>query len=313
MVVTLDLRKHAEDLVDRARMAPSLHNAQPWAFRVRSNAVEVYADRARAVPVIDPDDRQLLIGVGAAVFVVRLGVSVLGAEPTIALLPGAEHGDLVALVSVGPEHLPTLAEARLMEQVPLRRTVREHMDPEVPATVRERLTREAAVESATLSWISEPADRHVLAHLVTLAERRESGDPRIGEELARWAGGHEPRHGPGILEETLRLLEDDERSTAEPVPVERRPAVAILTTDGDRPADWLRAGQALMRVLLVATADGLAASYLNQPLELPDVRPRVREELGLVGFPQAIIHLGRPRGSWPDSTPRHPVADVLRP
>jgi nitroreductase len=290
MFVTLDLRKHAEELVGKARMAPSLHNAQPWAFRVRWNAVEVYADRSRAIPVLDPDDRQLLIGVGAAVFGIRLGVSVLGAEPGVALLPGAERGDLAALVTVGPEHRPTIAEAHLAEQAPLRRTIRERMDPRVPEQARRGLTAAARLESATLNWIVDHGAPQHLAHLVTLAERREEGDPRFSAELTG-----RPRAMPGLD------------------PAEPEPTVAVLTTDGDRPADWLRAGQALLRVLLSATMDGLGAAYVNQPLELPDLRTRVRDELDLPGFPQLILRFGRPLGGWPPPTPRRPVCDLLRP
>ncbi|WP_020576633.1 Acg family FMN-binding oxidoreductase [Actinopolymorpha alba] len=327
MFVCLDLRKHAEDLVDKARMAPSLHNAQPWAFRIKSNAVEIYLDHSRDVPVLDPAGRQMLIGVGAAVFTIRLGISLLGATPTTALLPGPERGELAASVTLGPEHLPAMEEARLMQQVPLRRTIRDRFDPQVPAKVREELTAEATEETATLTWVTDPAQRTELAHLVALAERREQADPRIQEELARWVGGRTVRYGSGIPEEALGPSGESGREEFQqrdfaggrprfsPASVEQEmePTIAVLTTDGDRPVDWLRAGQALMRVLLTATAHGLAASYLNQPLELPDLRPRVRETLALVGFPQLILRLGRPIGGWPLPTPRRPVADLLRP
>ncbi len=51
-----------------AVLAPSNHNTQPWLFRVRGSSVELYADRARALRVTDPDDRQLLISCGCALF-----------------------------------------------------------------------------------------------------------------------------------------------------------------------------------------------------------------------------------------------------
>jgi len=303
MFVNLDLRKHAEDLVDKARMAPSLRNAQPWAFRVKPDAVEVYADRSRRIPTIDPDDRQLLIGVGAAVYAIRLGISMLGVEPTISLLPGAERGDLAALVSVGPDHVPSLAEARLMEQVPVRRTVRSRMNPCVSSQERGELTAAAASEAATLVWIGDPEPRRVLAHLVALAQRRRAAESRVA------SGG--AGTGTAVVNHGLETVS----AVAEP-PLEEpesEPSVAVLTTDGDRPTDWLRAGQALMRALLTATADGLGAAYINLPLELPDIRPRVRDELALAGFPQLILRFGRPLDGWPLPTPRRPICEVLRP
>jgi hypothetical protein len=96
-------------------------------------------------------------------------------------------------------------------------------------------------------------------------------------------------------------------------PVEEHPVVAVLETGGDRPADWLQGGQALMRVLLQAAADQYAASYLNQPLELPGLRQQLRDELRLEGWPQLILRLGRSRGVLPPQPGRRPVADVLLP
>lgn len=53
---------------------------------------------------------------------------------------------------------------------------------------------------------------------------------------------------------------------------ETRPTLAVLSTAHDRRADWLRAGQALERVLLSATRRGVRASFLRQALEWPDLR-----------------------------------------
>jgi hypothetical protein len=46
---------------------------------------------------------------------------------------------------------------------------------------------------------------------------------------------------------------------------------AVLTTRGDPPAEWLRAGQALQRLLLCASARSLAASFLYETVAVPGV------------------------------------------
>ena len=89
--------------------------------------------------------------------------------------------------------------------------------------------------------------------------------------------------------------------------------MAVLHTPTDRPGDWLDCGQALMRVLLAAAADGYAASFLNQPLELPGLRQQLRDELRLDGWPQLILRLGQPAGPLPPPTPRRPAGDLLVP
>jgi hypothetical protein len=77
--------------------------------------------------------------------------------------------------------------------------------------------------------------------------------------------------------------------------------------------DWLRAGQAMHRLLLVASAAGFQASFLNQPLEVPRLREELRRALGLSGHAQLVLRLGRPRDPLPPPTPRLPVSDVLLP
>jgi Nitroreductase family len=48
--------------VDYAVLAPSGHNTQPWRFKVVAEALELWADRTRALAVVDPHDRELTRG-----------------------------------------------------------------------------------------------------------------------------------------------------------------------------------------------------------------------------------------------------------
>ena len=61
-------------LLRDAVLAPSGHNTQPWLFRVDGDAVDLYADRTQALPVVDPEDRELTISCGAALFNLRVAL-----------------------------------------------------------------------------------------------------------------------------------------------------------------------------------------------------------------------------------------------
>ncbi|RVU15243.1 hypothetical protein EOT10_39435 [Streptomyces antnestii] len=90
---------------------------------------------------------------------------------------------------------------------------------------------------------------------------------------------------------------------------EKHPQIALLGTVKDTPADWLRAGQAMQRVLLQATLDGLATSLMSQPLEGPELRSSVRDPSSAIGSVHMVFRLGYgPQGA---ATPRKPVAEVL--
>ena len=101
-------------------------------------------------------------------------------------------------------------------------------------------------------------------------------------------------------------------TSARPAPAryawfEEEPQLAVLSTRFADRADWLRAGQALQRVLLVATIRGFAASPLTQPLEVADAW-LVRDPQSGMEYPQMILRLGY---GLPVSPPRRPVSDVL--
>jgi len=83
----------------------------------------------------------------------------------------------------------------------------------------------------------------------------------------------------------------------------------VLGTDVDTAYDWLLTGQALERILLYARSQGIWASFLNQPIEVHQIRLMVHNLIERVGFPQLLLRMGY----WPEvpPTPRRSVDDVL--
>ena len=200
----IDLRDRTEEIVRAAARAPSLHNAQPWAFRVGPADVEVYADRRRRVPVADPDDRQLFLGVGAAVFGVRLALADLGLRAVVRLARQPGCPELAAVVTAaGPTD--TGEHQALYDQLSRRRTVRgPFTDDAVPVPLQIRLTGTVRSEGATPRWLVHEEERRALAAVVLAAERRCRSDPAFRAELEHWSGPKVARDGAGIPATSLR-------------------------------------------------------------------------------------------------------------
>ncbi|MFE6668365.1 Acg family FMN-binding oxidoreductase [Streptomyces sp. NPDC057697] len=191
----------------------------------------------------------------------------------------------------------------------------------IPDDVRARLGHAARVEGANLMFLSGPHLDTVL-DLIRDAEGYDRGDPAREAEQEHWAR-YTKTDAPvdGIPDYAFGPRDAAERATNRDfagsvpvtgrahVPFEHRPQLVLLSTGGDRPADWLRAGQALERVLLTATLDGLSTSFATQPLEWPDLRWVVRDPVHGTGHPQMIIRLGY--GPTGPRTPRRPLDRVL--
>jgi hypothetical protein len=69
-------------VLQAAGLAPSVHNTQPWRFRVTPDVIELHADPTRRLPVADPEDVELRLACGAALFNLRLALHGHGVRPT---------------------------------------------------------------------------------------------------------------------------------------------------------------------------------------------------------------------------------------
>ncbi len=353
----------AATVVEIAARAPSVHNTQPWRFRIADDVIELHADPDRLLIQIDPAGRELILSCGAALFGLRLGLRQLGYLPVVELWPDPAQPWLIA--RAWPEGRAALnpVEAELLAAVPHRHT---HRGPFTPGEVSPRLlaalAADAAAEGSELRFVEQPDVVGDLAALVDRAAIEQDASAEISAETHRWLrpAGSQARDGvparaAGVGGETgaprFRQRDfggddagagaagagaagagaagggaagagaagggaagagvagalrgpADAAAEAGPPPA----ATAVLATAADTPDDWLRAGQALNRLLLRAATRWVFASLQSQPIESPRYREQVRDLLELPGQPQMLLQFGR--ANTAPATPRRPQAEV---
>jgi nitroreductase len=328
MLSTADIARAVED----ATRAPSVHNTQPWRWRIGPNAVELHADGNRHLPAADPDRRDLMLSCGAALHHLLVALAALGLHTDTRRLPDPEYPAHLATVGYRPDGDPDPDAARLYPAIAARRTDRRRFSRRpVPREHIEALTAAARRAGAQLRTMVCSEQRRRLLDSFVLAAHEQENHPGYPAELRSWTHRYAAARD-GVPAGNLPVLSGAAgsaplrrftRGTLREAPLPGGPAATgdaaellVVTTPADEPIDRLRAGEATSAVLLTATALGLASTPLSQAVEIEECRTAIAQDvLAAPDEPQLVIRVGWPasRAAPLPPAPRRPLRSVLLP
>ncbi|MGX1804557.1 Acg family FMN-binding oxidoreductase [Nocardia sp. NPDC055321] len=314
------LHQAFETAIDMAVRAPSIHNTQPWRWRVSDDAVYLYADTSRHLPATDPTGRALVMSCGAALHHLRVTLSMLGRHAEVRYVPDPGDPDLLAVVTAVPR-AATATDIELAAAIMHRQSDRRSYDdrPVSPALLREISSVAPAFGAA--ARLVPPQLRCALSEATHTAVARHARDGAYQREITIWSGRHGAADGvpaantPPVREDgeiLLRAFADPE--LADPADVVDGAQWFVVGTPADDIQARVRAGEAVSAVLLTATRLGLASCIQSEPLGILELGVALRSEvLHDCAFAQTMIRIGwAPRTAAPlPFTPRRAIAEVV--
>ncbi len=289
-----------------ASLAPSGHNAQPWAYRVAAERIDILPDIARRTPVVDPDDHHLFVSLGCAAENLALAMRARGRSAELSF--DATGGGHVSL-----RFRPGSTEASpLFDAIPHRQSTRADYDGRpVGAADLRTLALAAAVPGVDLAIISDRSQIDRVRDLVVSGNSTQMADAAFVGELKRWlrfspseaiasgdglfsAASGSPTLpawlGPQVFDWVFRVAAENDKYGSQ---LRSSAGVAVFVSQQDDRGHWVRAGHACQRFALQATALGIRHAFINQPVEVASLRPDLAALVGMPGRrPDIVMRFG---------------------
>lgn len=335
-----DVRRWA---LAHAILAPNPHNMQPWLVDLREpDSITLHVDLERLLPETDPFGRQVLIGHGTFLEILRLALAERGVAAEMRHFPDgpmpAERLDARPVARI--ELRPDAAKGEpLFARITSRRSNKEPYDTARPveATHLDALRAVTLPATTALRLESDPARVAALRDLAGQAMAVEMGTPRtLRESVERTRIGADAirRHRDGIelhgpmfwWLSALGLMTADKAMTPGTLAHQggldyatgyfaSSMAFGMVVTPGNARDQQLDAGIAYVRLNLAATAQGLGMHPVSQLLqEYPEMAGLQRELLELVGAApgetvQMLFRMGY--APMPGPSPRRDLAAII--
>lgn len=310
-----------QTLVHYATLAANGHNTQPWKFAIKDDAIEIHPDYSRRLPVVDPNDRELWISLGCSLENLLVAARASGYIPEVTYPDRADfiHVQLKADIPQG---------SPLFDAIPLRQNTRSAYDGRL--ITNEDLDQLQALQlepGVVLQFATNPTAMETILEYVNLGNLAQYADNAFVNELIEWLrfnkkealatmdGLYSTCSGnPEVPRWLGRLFvagtKPQQQADVDAAKFRTSPVAAVVASEADDKASWVRTGQVYERLALKMTSLNIKSAFLNQPIEVSELRGQFQSAIGLgSSLPQLLVRFGYAE-AMPRSL-RRPVDAVL--
>jgi hypothetical protein len=306
-----------------ATLAPSSHNTQCWKFRLGEQSVSILPDFTRRCPVVDPDDHHLFVSLGCAAENLIQAAAAMGFNGHASFAAGANE---VLDITLKPAKA---VRSPLFEAMTSRQSTRTEFDVKPLSNEELQLLERAGTGNGVqVHLLTEKPAMEAVLDFVIQGNTAQIRDPAFVRELKDWvrfSHAQAVESGDGLFSKSsgnpslppwlggrlfdfffTEKVENDKYARH----IRSSAGIAVFVSAVDDKAHWIEAGRAFERFALQATAIGVRNAHLNQPVEIPSLRPQFAGLLGITqGRPDLVVRFGR--GPEMPRSLRRPLDAVL--
>lgn len=311
------------EMIRYATLAANGHNTQPWKFQINKSNVTILPDFSKKTPVVDPDDHHLFASLGCASENFALSAQARG-KPTEISYNSDNHGQIIMDMTNGNS-----IENELFKAIPYRQSTRSEYDgTQINSSDLKLLEKASKVKGISLIFIIENNPLETLLEYVISGNSAQIDNQAFVRELKEWirfnpSQALASRDGlfsgcsgnptmPTWIGNLIFRFVFTKGSVNDQYAKQIRSSagIVVFVSDKNDKEHWVNAGRSYQRFALQATALGLRHSFINQPVEVPEVRTDFANWLGIGDKrPDLVVRFGY-ASALPMSL-RRPVEDVL--
>jgi Nitroreductase family len=318
----LKITPELPEFIRFAALAANSHNTQPWKFKISDRSIEILPDLTRQIPVVDPDNHHLFASLGCAATNLALAAAASGKSGEVSF--SASNNGSVVFAFGG--NMP--AQLGLVEAITKRQSTRSEYDGRpVSAANVQQLVSASAISGVDVAIITDRPKIDQVRDLVIAGNTAQMAAPAFVKELKTWIRFN-PRtalsKGDGLFSATsgnptlpdwfgqlafewfFKPKTENDKYARQ---INSSAGIAVFVSQKDDAEHWVLAGRACQLFALQATALGLKTAFINQPVEVPSLRPELAKLVGMPGRrPDIVMRFGY--GPTLPYSARRPVADI---
>jgi len=292
------------ELVRYATLAPNGHNTQPWKFAIKESAIEIHPDFTRHLPAVDPNERELWISLGCALENLLISARATGFEPEVTYPDTADfiRIDLTTNIPQG---------GTLFDAIPLRQNTRSEYDGQPIKSADLNEVQTVSLEpGVALHFVAAPADIEKVLEYVNQGNLIQYTDQAFIDELIHWLRFNKKEalasldglyslcsgnpEVPGWLGQMVVAgTKPQAQADADAKKLRSSSGAVVVVSESEDKTAWVRTGQVYERMALKMTSLNIKSAFLNQPIEVEEVRSQFQNAMGLgTAKPQLLVRFG---------------------
>lgn len=315
-----------------ATLAPSGHNTQPWRIQKKEPGKWVIgSDKSRWLPAVDPQNRELLLSIGAFLENAVKAAHLYGYNTELTTISEDSFAENLVELAFKKGSIQGNSDKRLA----LRRTIRSsHLQKELLASDLDYLTTGAHQEQFLYYSFDSPQGKYLAAGTLA-ANRAQAFRDAAQLELAdwiRWSHSDERKYRNGLTPESMELgaiarwyvknfytkqsaLEKNFREEAVAMTkkqVESCGGWLLVISPSQSVSDIITAGRILEQAWLRASDKKIAFHPMTQMLEESPWKETIRQDLGISEQIQFIIRVSYVENYPQPVSLRMPLAAIIK-